>query len=122
MTTVTERSYPHARWTRADGATFSLQPSPDHPPVRWSSVKDPTLPLPPARPLQIAVGEGEMLYLPAGWWHYVQQEGDKFGKCIAVNWWYDITMQGSQWVWLSFLRRLGNPVSSDEEGDDTENE
>lgn len=119
---MTERSYPHARWTRIDSATFSLQPSPDHPPVRWSSVKDPTLPLPPASPLQIAVGEGEMLYLPAGWWHYVQQEGDKFGKCIAVNWWYDITMQGSQWVWLSFLRRLGNPVGFDEEGDDTGNE
>lgn len=118
---MTERSYPHARWTRSDSGTLSLQPSPNHPPVRWSSIKDPTLPLPLARPLQIAVREGEMLYLPAGWWHYVQQEGDKVGKCIAVNWWYDLIMQGGQWVWLSFLRQLGDPLGFDG-GDNTESE
>ena len=32
-------------------------------------------------------------------------------------------MQGGQWVWLSFLRRLGDPVGFDDEGgDNTENE
>lgn len=35
--------------------------------------------------MTITVIEGEWLYLPAHWWHYVQQaEGDE-GICVAVN-------------------------------------
>jgi jumonji domain-containing protein 7 len=34
------------------------------------------------------VGPGDVLYLPAIWWHYVQQQGDaEEGWCVAVNYW-----------------------------------
>ncbi|KAL6769586.1 hypothetical protein ACKKBG_A31595 [Auxenochlorella protothecoides x Auxenochlorella symbiontica] len=39
--------------------------------------------LPP--PLEVEVGPGETLYLPAGWWHAVEQSPDT----IAVNYWHD---------------------------------
>ena len=47
---------------------------------------DPALP----PPLQCEVAAGEVLYLPAGWWHHVQQlsEGDE--PVVAVNYWYDM--------------------------------
>ena len=53
-----------------------------------------------------------MLYLPVGWWHYVRQTG----VTVALNWWYDVEMQGMQWTWLSFLRK--NPELDAEEGCD----
>ena len=53
-----------------------------------------------AQPIVIDVHAGETLYLPAGWWHYVKQQG----TTIAVNWWYDLEPRGMNWVWLNFLR------------------
>jgi peptidyl-lysine (3S)-dioxygenase / protease len=85
--------------------------------VRWSSIRDPTNPPPHTRPITVTVQEGEMLYLPVGWWHYVQQVPDNRGKVIAVNYWYDTEMSGNTWVFLSFLRSLGAP----EEAKDSEN-
>eukprot|EP00879_Flechtneria_rotunda_P021792 GHRR01022979.1.p1 GENE.GHRR01022979.1~~GHRR01022979.1.p1 ORF type:complete len:316 (+),score=99.04 GHRR01022979.1:221-1168(+) len=40
------------------------------------------------KPLRVEVGPGDVLYLPAMWWHYVQQKADpKQGWCVAVNYW-----------------------------------
>ncbi|XP_053452117.1 bifunctional peptidase and (3S)-lysyl hydroxylase JMJD7 isoform X2 [Nycticebus coucang] len=39
-----------------------------------------------AQPLHCTVRAGEMLYLPALWFHHVQQSHG----CIAVNFWYDM--------------------------------
>lgn len=39
-----------------------------------------------ARALCCTVQAGEMLYLPALWFHHVQQSHG----CIAVNYWYDM--------------------------------
>jgi peptidyl-lysine (3S)-dioxygenase / protease len=74
--------------------------------VRWSSVKDPTLPgsTAGASPFQVDVRAGETLYLPPGWWHHVRQTGDETGVCIAFNWWYDMEMHGMHWIWLQYLR------------------
>ena len=48
---------------------------------------DPELP----KPLRVEVHAGEMLYLPAMWYHYVEQRPDpEQGWCIAVNYWYDM--------------------------------
>lgn len=105
-----ERWYPHAMYTRPSSTSpLVLTPSaPDsHPRVRWSSIHDPHIPgqLPPcAHPIHITVRAGEMLYLPAGWWHYVRQSAE---TTIAINWWYDIESRGSAWVWLNFLRGAG---------------
>lgn len=52
-------------------------------------------------PIQVRLQAGETLYLPAGWWHYVQQAKE---TTIAINWWYDMEMRGMHWVFLNFLR------------------
>ena len=103
--TIPERLYPHATYQRSPGTSaLKLVPSePSVPPVRWSSVANPNVPgaLPPgAHPINISVRAGETLYLPAGWWHFVEQEG----FTIAVNHWYDMEERGMGWVWLEFLR------------------
>ena len=53
-----------------------------------------------AHPLRVSVRAGETLYLPAGWWHAVAQEG----VTAAVNYWYDMESRGAGWVWLNLLR------------------
>jgi hypothetical protein len=108
VTILTERMYPHATYTlqpdRKGGSKLIVSPSRDVPPIRWSSVAHPdregSLPS-GAHPLTITVNAGESMYLPAGWWHHVKQEG---GVTIALNWWYDIEPRGTSWVWLNLLR------------------
>lgn len=115
----TERIYPHAGYHRfGTGSPLELIPSEsDAPPVRWSSILDPTDTSslrPEAHPIHITVNAGESLYLPAGWWHYVRQTE----VTIAVNYWYDMESRGSSWVWLNLLRGGTNergPPSGNEE-------
>jgi len=114
-----ERTYPHAAYARSNlTSQLDLVPSPPTVPVvRWSSVLDPTVPgnLPPeAHPINITVQAGETLYLPAGWWHYVRQSE----VTIAINYWYDMESGGMSWVWLNFLRGLGEPPSGNEDGEE----
>ena len=124
---LTERRYPHATYTRATPASpLEITPSPDtYPSIRWASVDPSRLAndSTPARPIHVTVNAGETLYLPSGWWHHVSQEGDGpdgKGICIAINWWYDMEMQGSRWLWLSFLKgELGDEKSSSDTDDDS---
>ena len=90
----------------------------DAPPVRWSSILDPTditSLRPEAHPIHITVNAGESLYLPAGWWHYVRQTA----VTIAVNYWYDMESRGPGWVWLNLLRggasERGPPPGNEED-------
>jgi jumonji domain-containing protein 7 len=52
-----------------------------------------------------------MLYLPRLWYHHVTQavgpspDGVGTNAAIAVNWWYDMKMDGSFWSVASFIRR-----------------
>lgn len=102
--------YPHARYIREASGALKLAPSgPSHPPVRWSSIRNPgdEAEMPSeARPITVTVRAGETLYLPAGWWHYVRQSG----LTIALNWWYDMEVRGMNWVWMNFLRGPGDDV------------
>ena len=41
-----------------------------------------------ARPMNVKLGEGDMLYLPALWYHKVSQECNSEGLCSSVNYWY----------------------------------
>ncbi|KAF5363697.1 hypothetical protein D9756_000620 [Leucocoprinus leucothites] len=113
-----ERLYPHATYTRPSSSnSFEVIPLQNVPPVRWSSILDPDLPnaLPPGiAPIQIRLRPGEALYLPTGWWHYVQQAKE---TTIAINWWYDMEMRGMHWVFLNLMR---NPDGLYVDGGDDE--
>lgn len=86
--------------------------------MRWSSISEPDDPNalePEAHPISVTLTAGETLYIPAGWWHHVRQGHQ--GITIALNWWYDIEMQGMTWVILSFMRRVRLPAAQDEESE-----
>ena len=64
-----------------------------------------------ARPRKVALSEGQMLYLPAGWYHHVSQRCGKFtdgtkAPCIAVNYWYDQDYEGEKHVMRQLISRL----------------
>jgi jumonji domain-containing protein 7 len=48
-----------------------------------------------ARPLRVTVNPGDMLYLPALWYHKVKQRCGDEGICCSVNYWYDMEFAGS---------------------------
>lgn len=42
-----------------------------------------------ARPVHVELEAGDMLYLPAAWWHQVVSSTDGEGRCLAVNLWFN---------------------------------
>lgn len=76
-------------WSPVTPSDLSSSPSSDDEPSGdgpsgASSSDEPT-------PLTIEVHAGECLYLPAMWYHYVQQRRGPQGEpAIAVNYWYDM--------------------------------
>lgn len=60
-----------------------------------------------SRPLRVTLNEGDMLYLPALWYHKVSQSCNDEGLCCAVNYWYDLDFTGGFWASASFLRGVG---------------
>lgn len=40
------------------------------------------------RPVRVSLSEGDLLYLPAGWFHKVRQTCGVEGICVAANYWY----------------------------------
>jgi len=71
-------------------------------------------------PRIITVSEGQILYLPSGWYHHVQQEcgtwpdGDG-APCIAVNYWYDMDYDGEKYVMRQLLARLVQDLRAEED-------
>jgi peptidyl-lysine (3S)-dioxygenase / protease len=41
-----------------------------------------------SKPLKVTLDVGDMLYLPALWYHKVSQSCSEEGICVAVNYWY----------------------------------
>lgn len=82
-----QRFHPPSTLTRdaetgALAATLDEAPAPTYP-VPWVAELDPP---PQARPVCVTLNAGETLYLPAGWWHKVEQAGDdETGLAVAVN-------------------------------------
>ncbi|KAI8659318.1 TRNA wybutosine-synthesizing protein 4 [Fusarium sp. Ph1] len=65
-----------------------------------------------AKPLRVTLNPGDMLYLPAMWYHKVSQscaEEDE-GFVLAVNYWYDLDFTGPLYPTSTFVRdiSLGN--------------
>ncbi|KAF2123044.1 phospholipase A2 [Lophiotrema nucula] len=62
---------------------------------------------PLAQPLRVTLDEGDILYLPALWYHKVSQSCSAEGICCAVNYWYDLDFGGGFWSMASFVRGVG---------------
>lgn len=60
-----------------------------------------------SQPLRVTLDEGDMLYLPALWYHKVSQSCNKEGICCAVNYWYDLDFSGGFWSMANFVRSAG---------------
>ena len=57
-----------------------------------------------SRPLRVTLEAGDMMYLPAQWYHKVSQSSGPEGFACAVNYWYDMSFEGSFWVGNAFVR------------------
>lgn len=57
-----------------------------------------------SKPLRLTLNQGDMLYLPAMWYHKVSQTAGEEGFVCAVNYWYDMEFSGDFWANHSFLR------------------
>lgn len=53
--------------------------------------------------MEVIVKKGEMLYLPALYFHEVRQNVDENGRVIAVNFWYDMNYD-IKWNLLNFMK------------------
>ncbi|KAJ1658178.1 hypothetical protein IWQ61_002536 [Dispira simplex] len=102
---------------------WSLHTHPDAPRVPWLAV-DPldngisarrTFPrfYELARPLHATVHAGDMFYLPALWYHHVQQRQDDLGRVIAVNYWYDMDYSAPLYPFFNFTQQLIQTVDED---------
>ena len=113
-----EAEFPAATYRqREDGSgAFDVVRDADGAQVPWLSVgpfdasktEDPTAVLRQfprfrhARPITCVVEEGEVLYLPAMWFHHVRQSRGT----IAVNYWYDMAFD-ARFVYFQLCERLG---------------
>ncbi|KAI0122957.1 phospholipase A2 [Xylariales sp. AK1849] len=57
-----------------------------------------------ADPVRVTLNSGDMLYLPAMWYHKVSQSCSEEGVCIAINYWYDMEFSGPLYPLMSFVR------------------
>lgn len=52
--------------------------------------------------MDIIVGEGDLLYLPALWFHRVTQTCETIG----INFWYDMKFDSPHWIYFHLLQQL----------------
>ena len=56
----------------------------------------------------VTLREGDMMYLPAMWYHKVRQTAGDEGFACSVNYWYDMDFGGSFWTSNAFIREIIN--------------
>ena len=65
--------------------------------------------------LEVTVKRGEVLFLPALWYHQVAHVGGSADVSIAVNWWLNMRFDGPLWAMYSLCRGLATLVQQEEE-------
>lgn len=70
---------------------------PEENPTRFSSL---------SRPVRVRLDPGDMLYLPACWYHKVSQDSSDEGICCSVNYWYDMDFEGTFYASNVFVRDM----------------
>ncbi|KAF4507602.1 hypothetical protein G6O67_004082 [Ophiocordyceps sinensis] len=114
---VNEKQLPPATYVRTDKG-FSLYLDEGSEPVPFATwdPDDPETNATPlssfARPLRVTLEPGDMLYLPAMWYHKVTQScptGSE-GFVVAINYWYDMDFGGPLFPLATFLRALGKGI------------
>ena len=63
--------------------------------------------------MRVTLNEGDVLYLPAQWYHQVSQSCNSAGVCCAVNYWYDMEFSGTFHPAMSFIRNVVDAVTPD---------
>ncbi|PFH58118.1 hypothetical protein XA68_14122 [Ophiocordyceps unilateralis] len=116
---MNEKLLPQATYVRSDDGLF-LRPDEHGEPVPFATwdPDDPTASSTPvshlAQPLRVTLEPGDMLYLPAMWYHKVTQScppGSE-GFVVAINYWYDMEFGGTLYPLYTFLRTLSQSISS----------
>ncbi|RKF64638.1 JmjC domain-containing protein 7 [Erysiphe neolycopersici] len=59
-------------------------------------------------PIRVTLAKGDMLYLPALWYHKVSQSCSEEGICCAVNYWYDMQFNGSLYSLCNYVQNTMN--------------
>jgi len=108
---VNEQTVPLARYAQVDGKLQheAAHPSQSVPVPTWDpDIPDQrSVPLSKfAQPMYVTLGEGDMMYLPAMWYHKVSQSCGKEGFSCSVNYWYDMDFDGQFWATNSLVRNL----------------
>lgn len=62
--------------------------------------------------MKIALEAGDMLYLPAMWYHKVSQEVGDEGFSCSINYWYDMDFDGPFWATTSLIRDISGLTHS----------
>ncbi|KAM3422946.1 hypothetical protein BST61_g429 [Cercospora zeina] len=112
MPCVNEVPIQFARYQPSDGDESRLEPQvyeqnepvptpiwdPDEPDARASQYSK------SSKPMRVTLEEGDMMYLPAMWYHKVSQSPGEEGFSCSVNYWYDMDFSGSFWAQNSYMK------------------
>ncbi|OAA52073.1 Transcription factor jumonji/aspartyl beta-hydroxylase [Metarhizium rileyi] len=70
--------------------------------------------VPYAQPMRVTLNPGDMLYLPAMWYHKVSQSSIPGGEgfVVAINYWYDMDFSGPVYPMVALVRAMAQRNTS----------